>query len=218
MAAALTSSSGLCSASARALQNAFDPIAAHRAGGDRVDTDVVSAQFTRERLGKPDQPHLGGAIGAPVRIAEAAADRRHHDDAARGGLLQVGNAQARDMEGADDIDGHHRLPLVRVGFFDRRRRPRDARVVYQHVETAERIDCCSNHALDVGALRHVAGERDQAGNVFRSRLKRLRVDVARAHLRAVRGEGVRDFLADTGRTRCHQNALSHDRFQSIESC
>ena len=59
---------------------------------------------------------------------------------------------ARDMECADDIDGHHCLPLVGVGVLDGSRRSRDAGVVYQNIEPAKRIDGGGNHAFDVVTL------------------------------------------------------------------
>ena len=124
-------------------------------------------------------------------------------------LLQMRDREPRHVEHGGEIDRDHLVPVVRRIIGDRQRHAGNAGIVDQHVEPAEILDRVRHHALDLGAARHVARPRDQAGDFFGKRIKRGGVDVADKDARAARGKGAREFAADAGSTGSDQDPLRH---------
>ncbi len=129
--------------------------------------------------------------------------------AAGRGFFQMRDGEPGDVEHRGQIDRDHLVPVVGRIVGDRQRQAGDAGIVDQHIEAAERGDRVGHHALDLGALAHVAGLGGEAGDLFRQRIERSGVDVADEDFRAGGGKGAREFAADAGGAGGDEDALGH---------
>src|SRR6185437_2266792 len=66
--------------------------AVHGAWKDRIGADSEATELDRERFGEADQSPFRRAVWAAVRVPEPACGRRHVDDDAGRGFLQVRDA------------------------------------------------------------------------------------------------------------------------------
>jgi uncharacterized membrane protein HdeD (DUF308 family) len=112
-------------------------------------SEVVAAIRLRKELEKSNQAPFCRAVGAAVGVAEPTRYRRHIDDDAGVGLLQMRDGETRYIECAGQVDLQDLFPGVRVHLCDRRGRACNTGIVHQHIEPTERIDGVRDHAFDV---------------------------------------------------------------------
>ena len=138
--------------------------------------------------------------------AEATGRRRHVDDAAAAGRAQQRHCPPNAQKMAVDVDFHRVAPVVRRKRFHRSGRSRNAGVVDQHVEPAQRVDHVVEEIVDVVLVRNVAFERLVAWQLGAETGQGRLVDVADGDARADARERARDFAADAGSAGSHEHA------------
>src|SRR6516162_6875155 len=167
IASCLISSSDLPLCYARPSKTRWMRGAVYRAGQDGIRTDAMLAKLDRERLRETYNAPLRGAVRAAVGISKPARDRRHVNDDARLGFLEVGNRKTRDIEGAVEVHLDDLFPFVGIHILHRGRRTRYAGVVHQHIQPAQRLDGFADHALNVASPGDIADPGLQSGDFLR---------------------------------------------------
>jgi len=125
------------------------------------------------------------------------------DDRAAARRLDERHALPRAVEHAVQVDGDAAVPVLDLDVLDLGGGPRDAGVVDQHVETAERALRVGEQALDVGDIRNVRLGLVQVRIELRQHLV---VDVADVHLGAVVAERPGDGEPDARGAGSHDDA------------
>ena len=111
---------------------------------------------------KVRSPPLAGVRGV-VRAADVRELRAEKDDPPAALRDHDARGFARAEEGAAQMHGHHPLPVVQ-GHLRDGLRLLDARVVDEHVETAEALHHAPHECLDVRFARHVAAHRQASAS------------------------------------------------------
>ena len=149
-------------------------------------------------MGQPDHAPFGRRIGGAIGIAEAPGRRRHVDD----GTAAGGADHRHRPPGAEELPGQADLeaapPLGRRDLVDGPRRPGDAGIVDQRIETAEGGRGVIEQAIDVGVIGDVGEARPGLGLRLSEVVDEGLRDVANMDPGAVRDEHVRDGAADAG--------------------
>ncbi|MNI27220.1 hypothetical protein D3C73_809500 [compost metagenome] len=113
--------------------------------GDRVDRDVVRAQFPRQRAAHADQRALTGNVSQQLGRAPQRRVGRNIDDAAPAAGAQRGQAGRGHQPGAAHIDFHDAVPQRHVQLFGQASAGMgDGCVVHQAVQAAQ----CAHRVVD----------------------------------------------------------------------
>jgi hypothetical protein len=136
--------------------DAISSMDAMRPSGQAVDADPGRPPFGRERAGERVDARLRRGSMRLTDRAEQLQRRADVEDDAATACLQVGKRGARDVEGALQVDVHHRPEAVRRQVLrERHEVPRGA--VHQDVEPSERVDRPRHGLLHIVWLADVAG-------------------------------------------------------------
>ncbi len=129
-------------------------LAHHRIDG--VDADVLRRQFHRHRLRQRDHRALRAVVPGKTGARADAGGRGNVDDDAAAALFHL--RHRRDGRQVDRLDVH-RVDAVELGFAHLEQRlvtMRDACIVDDDVDAAERFGRRAHHGVDVELLGHVA--------------------------------------------------------------
>lgn len=136
----------------------------HRSRQDHADADAIETNLLHERLAERHESRFRGAICSAAGESVAAGEARDVDDPPATRSAQRRNRRARAVERPGQVDVDGAMP---VGVEHRRdvAEDADARVVDEHVESAEARDRVGDQAIDGGAIADVHGVAGNAGRV-----------------------------------------------------
>ena len=113
----------------------------HAGGGHRgnaVGLDVVLGPLQGQRIGEPDQAHLGRAVVGLAEVAQHAGIRGGAHDAAIALFSHLVEGRTGDVERPPKMDGQHRVELLVLQLVEGLV-PQDAGVVDHDIHPAERL-------------------------------------------------------------------------------
>jgi inner membrane transporter RhtA len=136
------------------------PVAAHVGvdvpGADGVDAKTVGAVVDGQLPGEVDDAALGGTVRRGQRRADDAVGGGNVDHGASRLPQEVRDGRPGTQEGPAQVDGDRPVPGVDVELMEATRAAGDARVVDQHVESAEVGDGAVDQGGDLFGIGHVA--------------------------------------------------------------
>jgi len=126
---------------------------------DRVDADVVGAEFGGELDGQGVDGALAGQRGGGRHPGDRMIDQHRPDvDDRAAGRLHVRDDRLGEEEGALEIDVEEPVEVLLVDV-EKRARLEQAGVVDQHIDAAEPGDGVSDHRLAHGRVGRVGGAK-----------------------------------------------------------
>lgn len=202
-----------------ALLRVVEAIARHRrvdqARRDVVHVDPVLGHFARQTARKRAEPGLGDPVRRAFRRRQMLRDRRNvHDPPTAAHGTTLPDERAATVQRPQQIGPQHGIDLRILEIGDGRTRRTDARVVHQHLESAERIHRFREERVDRPRVAYIGLDRARApAQCLDASHRFLRAVMVRVvddrDVRAFLREQRRDRLADSGvRTRDERaNAL-----------
>ncbi|KAG1248113.1 hypothetical protein G6F65_019796 [Rhizopus arrhizus] len=136
---------GACHGQRRRVQE----IGAEIAGFDDGRVDAQRLEFRVQRFGQPFDRELGRAVRAEPRAGPVAAQRRQVDHVAGTLRPQRGQHGARHVQQAEHVGVVHAAHVGIAGLFNGAQQA-EARIVHQHVDTAESRQAGGDGRLGLG--------------------------------------------------------------------
>src|SRR6058998_3307920 len=134
--------------------------AGHRAGADGVHRDAVAADVARGDAREPRDAVLGRAVVRLPRVAVDARGGRDRDDPPAPLLAHAAGGVPGAVEGALQVDGDDRVPLL-LAHVEDHPVAQDAGVVHQDVDRAELLDRRLDDALGGREVGDAVGVGDR---------------------------------------------------------
>ena len=134
----------------------------HAGRADGVHPDAERRTLDGDGLGEQVHGRLGGAVDRPTPAHEPGDRPGVEDHAARALGLELQHGMLAAEEHAAEVDGDEPMEVFERVVLELHAEPRrrDAGVVVEHVEAAERLDRGGDHGDDVVLDGHVGGDGD----------------------------------------------------------